>query len=200
MTTNTDIDFQKIEKKVWASFFQDGLLDIVMGLFMITPGVRILTDNVWFSFGFAIAALVLIIGKRVTASRLGKVKFGPERTRKLFKGHMLFSATLLAVLAVWVIILGDIVKTPVGVHATALGLGILAICCSLARYMDLHRFYIYGMLLGTGWALLEMDYEPAGPIAFIIAGSITVITGIAIFIRFLKKYPRPFMEDMNLNA
>jgi len=200
MKTNTDIDFQKIEKKTWASFFQDGLLDIMMGLFLITPGIRILTDNVWFTFGFAFAIPVVIIGKWVTASRLGRVSFGTERTRKVFRGQMLFSFTLLVVLAVWVVILGGFVETPKGIHAAALALGVLAIYSMLARWLELRRFYIYGILLGAGMALLEMDYEPAGPIAFVVVGSIVLSGGIVTFIRFLKKYPKPSMEETNIDG
>jgi len=192
-----ELDLSRIEKDVWASFFQDGLVDIMMGLFLVTPGIRILTDNVWFTFGFMLAVPVMIFGKWLTASRLGKVRFGPERTQKLMRGSLVFAFILLLVLTVWVIILGDVVDTPEVVPAIILALGIMALYSTLARCLDLRRFHLYGALLGTGMALLAMDYEPAGPIALVCAGAIVLAVGISRFVRFLRKYPRPSPEEMD---
>lgn len=196
----SELDLSQVEKNAWASFFQDGLVDIMMGLFLVTPGIRILTDNVWFTFGFMLAVPVMIFGKWLTASRLGKVRFGPERKQKLIKGVLVFSVTLLSVLAIWVVILGNVVSTPRVVPAIVLALGIMALYSTLARYLDLRRFHLYGALLGTGMALLAMDYEPAGPIALVCAGVIVLAMGISRFVRFLRRYPRPSREEMNHNA
>ncbi|MDY6911803.1 MAG: hypothetical protein SVM79_05555, partial [Chloroflexota bacterium] len=187
---SADIDLKEIEQKTWQAFFKDGLVDMVMGIFLLTPGIRILTDNVWCTFGFLVAVLVMVGGKLVTAQRIGRVRFGTKRRQRLFKGYVVFTIVLLAVLAVWVIVLGW-VDTSAGIRAAILGIGIMSIYSAVAYWIDIRRWYIYGALLGTGFIFLELDYEPAGPIAFIVAGCIVLALGLGTFIRFLRKYPNP---------
>jgi hypothetical protein len=42
-------NLKEIEKKAWASYFEDGLWDIFMDLLMLGMGLRTLTDNVWYT-------------------------------------------------------------------------------------------------------------------------------------------------------
>ncbi len=189
------IDLKKIEKKAWTSFWDDGLVDIVAGTFLITPGIRILTDNVWFTAGLFIGLPIMLIGKRIAAPRMGRVRFGPERKRKLINGQIVFSIVLLAILAIWMVALGGVVDTPVEIKAAVLGGGLLMIWGTIAYFMDLRRLYLYAAFLATCWVLLELDYEPAGPIALIVSGSIAIFIGLSMFIRFLRRYPKP-KEDM----
>ena len=185
-----DIDIEAIEKKNWQAFFKDGLVDIVMGIFLLTPGIRILTDNVWCTFGFLVAVLVMVGGKRIAAPRMGLVRFGAKRRQRLFKGYLVFTIVLLSVLAIWVITLGWVVPS-VEIRAAVLGAGIIAIYSAVAYWIDLRRWHFYGALLGSGLVLLELDHEPGGPIAFIVAGCVVLAIGLNTFVRFLRKYSLP---------
>ena len=193
------LDLKGIERKAWTSFWDDGLVDIVAGTFLITPGIRILTDNVWFTAGFFIGLPILLVGKRITASRMGRVRFGPERKRRLITGKKVFGIVLLAILAIWMVTLGGVVDTSVAIRAVVLGGGLLMIWGLIAYFMDLRRLYLYAAFLATCWVLLELDYEPAGPIALVGSGSIALFIGLSMFIRFLRKYPNQVNEGENDN-
>ena len=57
-----NINLKELEAHAWKSYFQDGLLDVFIGVMLITMALRSFTDNVWFTFLVFAGVLVLILG------------------------------------------------------------------------------------------------------------------------------------------
>jgi len=102
---NRATDAESLERNVFRSFWQDGLLDCFAGIGLLGLGVAWVTGHA--ALGAAIPALLVpiwpLVRKRVTAPRIGEVRFTPARRDKegrkfthvgLTLGVGLFAATV----------------------------------------------------------------------------------------------------------
>jgi hypothetical protein len=97
------VSLEKVERKAWASYFEDGLWDIFLGAMLLIGGIRSVTDYVWYTLLILPLILVLPVGKRlITTPRLGYAKFGPSRKTKQEKAVV---ALIISVLAVFALLL-----------------------------------------------------------------------------------------------
>ena len=60
---NQQMDLDKIEKKAWSSYFEDGLFDLFFALMFIIIGIGQLNDSILISFSIFICVGVFIAGK-----------------------------------------------------------------------------------------------------------------------------------------
>jgi len=187
---NANTDLKQIERKAWNIYFQDGFWDIYMGLFMIVIGMNILVDNEWYSWLMIAPIFLMILGKRfITTPRLGRVKFGIERQKK----------RLAVVIVIAIAVICDIVLVafaangtplPTAVAAAVFGMSALLVFGSMAYFLDCRRFYLYGLLLGGAFSLEILLNDPLTSTAFFVCGAAVLIFGLALLIRFLRKYPK----------
>ncbi|MFC2058378.1 hypothetical protein ACFLTS_01875 [Chloroflexota bacterium] len=205
----TNIDFQRIERKVWTSYFQDGLWDIFMGLLMLGLGVTSLTDErpAVYVIGYAIIALAVLvfsIGKRlITYPRIGRVKFGLYRKKKQRK--VMIIVGLCVMLGLLGFVMGSFGLTPDKglpneIIALIVGIVFLAVFGSMAYFMDFNRMYAYGLLIAISIALVFALNNSAGSIAMCVSGSMTVLIGVLIAVRFTRKYPKVVKGDLDSDA
>jgi hypothetical protein len=76
-----------------------------------------------------------------------------------------------------------------------------------AYFLDIPRFYLYGVLYGLplpfGVALAQ-NTELSGlgsmAITYIVPVGIMVLTGVVLFIRFLRAYPKPDRAGLELDS
>ena len=89
-----DIDLKEIEKKAWTSNFQDGLMDILLGIYLLGGGMQAFIlyfflpyplDHLLVSVTFYIIGIFIYIlcKKYVVIPRIGVVKFGKSRKRRI---------------------------------------------------------------------------------------------------------------------
>ena len=220
MTTN--IDLKELERKAFRSTFQDGLWDIFLGLLLLNMGIgtrlgAMLGETEMSPMSLlgsmvpliAFAAVVLLAfwaGKKfITTPRIGLVKFGPQRKAKMknFRA-VLFLSVLLGVIMLilgWAAFTGNglpwwVTEIPLPLYVWPLqtiivfGLG--------AYFLDVTRFYAYGVLYGLpfplGILLVEnTDLTVLGSMAitFGVAAGVMMLIGAVLFVRFLRKYPLP---------
>ena len=78
---NGKINLKNIERKAYTSYHQDGILDILIAIFILSFVAWILTDMVWLGWIFyLIAASIYAAAKRaITVPRIGFVKFPQHR-------------------------------------------------------------------------------------------------------------------------
>jgi len=195
-----------MEKKAWKSTFQDGLWDIYFGLIISGIGFSWLgelfglpeTVNVMVTlFSWDIGAmLVLFLGKKfITIPRMGFVKFGQIR-----KKRNKFLALFLGLMVVFTVI--TFIFTLVGMfqlqipgYLVMLLIGLLFITLPfslIAYYLQLERVYLYAILGGLGLFISELLQPIIGApyhdiITFGGIGLVITITGLIIFIKFLKR-------------
>jgi hypothetical protein len=203
----TDIDLKQLERRAWTSTFQDGLLDIFLGLLL-------LLNWAWPSFlapiepaGWRVAAEVAVMaaliaafwaGKRfLTLPRLGRAEFGPARTSRRRKTAAVIGvAALLTGILLFVAIAAQ--QDPDGLGATlrsgevwiGAGLALMAglVIGAAAHLLDFPRGYVHALLYAGAFAAAEILNAPLG---FAVAGGIGVVVGVFCLIRFLRDYPVP---------
>jgi hypothetical protein len=207
------MNLKELEKRAFTSSFQDGLLDIFLGLLLFAMFSELLLSAIGISWGYIVpeptgnlsvsqvvlsvlALLVLFAGKRlVTAPRMGVVRFGPRRKARLWKiGMMLATTAVVGLLFAWEIVPSGLsVGIPLPLLAwimvSVLGFG-------LAAYLlDLNRMYLYAALFATSpvsFVLLKQaGCTTVGLSVVAVSAAIMIAVGTVLLLRFLRKYPRP---------
>ena len=208
MKMNENINLKKIEKKAWTSYFQDGLMDIFIGCFiLIFAFAPILSESLgdfWSSFVFLpfwglVYLLIFLTRKYVVTPRIGVVKFGGIRKKKMIR----FNLIIFAVLVVG-FVLGFIsflnFDMPGWIHSFRFGLIVLVGSIIAAYFLDYPRLFIYGILFNISlfageWLWVNMQVPHHGfPITFSITSAIIIIIGLIVFIRLLRNNPLPKKE------
>jgi hypothetical protein len=198
-----NLDLKEIERRVHQSVFQDGLIEIMMGGFLLIAGASLVMEMKWIPL---ISLLVIFLGnpllerakRRYIYPRIGYVKLRPEREASP-KG------IVVAVIVFVVILLGS------GLFTLAMGKDrdwafwfryflpgstgfMLAIGPFwLGETYGVRRGYVFAALfLLSGIAIpvlgIASGYEAVG-LECLVVGVISLISGVIMFIRFLRKVP-----------
>jgi len=201
---NQDINLEKIEKKVYMAYHQDGLWDIALGIAFLVMGLVILFDKA--VFGIILFPIFIPLGmsfkKSITLPRLGYAKFSPQRQKKEQKAKarmaILFTFTFLAgLVAFWGYMGGsdlqqlirDLKLIPFGA-VLALSAGVIG------ALLSIWRLIMYGVIILT--LFIAGHFLQSDPSAYMIAiGVIILICGIIMMIRFMKKYPKPPQDEFS---
>jgi hypothetical protein len=200
------ISLKEAERKVFKTSFDDGLWDIFLGCFFLMFAIAPLLSNrlgdFWSSVIFLpIWALVYLaiwlIRKHLVAARVGVVKFGPVRQARLAKFTLVMLIINLVALVLGILAAATFGIVPGQVYAIILGM-ILLIGFSLAAYfLDFTRLYLYGLLaflapLVGEWLFTHGYAAHHGyPVVFSLVSGIMILTGLIVFVRFLRENPIP---------
>ena len=196
---------ENLEKAAFARLFSDGLLDIEIGVLLIITGfipyLEHLGLNRFIGYGlFIIPTLVFVAYGKIwiTPARLGKVKFGTGRLKKILRIHLIILVTTLATFIIfylgtsgaeWAADLA-IVKYGRGVMINLL---LITVFAAMGYYFETPRIALYGFVFIAGefitHALNYAEDYTVGPVAYGISGIIIFVCGIYIFANFLRKYP-----------
>jgi len=186
------IDLKAIERKAWASYFEDGLLDIFLGAMLLIGGIRSITDYAWYTLLIVPLILVLPLGKRlITTPRLGHVKFGPARKLKQTKVIAVLTISVLATFALLMLpksgfaLPAKMLISPIMAGWIAVVFGIIA------YYLDFTRLFTYGLLFAISEVLSGLFGVYIGAMAQTISGIVVLLIGLFVLTRFLRKYPQP---------
>ena len=197
-----DISLKEIQRKVYMTFFQDGLWDIFLGLFILGWGLAILTDLAYLPGVTFIGLYFAIWGvkKRLTYPRIGYARFSATSRRRV--------TTRFIILGVAVLLVGVMVAVLWGIRARPQWLadyfplifnGILAaIVCFIGYWARAKRFYGYAVLIFLG-AVFHLWLGARWEFGFIGAGGIILLIGLGVLIIFLRRYPKMAEEGQNIN-
>lgn len=208
MTTGlTDLD--RLEKETFRRFYEDGIFDIYLGAILAVMGLAAaITDqmenetaSMLVTLGLALAVTIpLLLWRRsLLRSRLGHFEPGPERRRRI-KGTRL---VLLGSVVLGVVMFGltaaafgsDVSADTIGIVVGLIWfLNSVAVLGAMAYFLDVPRFYAYGVVVGLAmplliWPDVLWDNTIAPWIAFGIPGLAVMTAGIYKLIHFLRKYP-----------
>ncbi|MHC4846735.1 MAG: hypothetical protein ACYTCU_11330 [Planctomycetota bacterium] len=196
MTDPMDLD--ALEEQAFRSRYDNGLIDVFLGLFVLLFGLSISTEfggltAVW---GAVCVSLYFPIQKSITEPRLGYAEFGPGRKAKMRQKHLLMSVALGVSMLGGVAALlmsGDDAAT----RETMQKLGPIPFGAMLALMvvigtvlLSIRRGYLYAALIFgaiAGGHLAGVDLRPS----MIASGSVVTVCGVVCLTRFLQKYPRP---------
>ena len=185
------------------SYHQDGLLDIFVGLYILGFGIGIFMDVV-LDFGMgviimpgffiAVALPTWIAAKRkITLPRIGYVNFGIRGANKL---SAIFVGLIVAGLGAFFVFTFAVFQGGPREWLDFIfqngmifvGVGSLAVCVLFGYSMGLKRLYVYGLIALT---ILVIGHFMGIFFAYILLalGIMVMVTGIALLIGFVKKYP-----------
>ena len=205
VTVSKEPNLKEIERRVYTSYHQDGLLDICIGVFILGFGLAIFMYNVLgfapiigqvipCSFFGAIIVLYPIAKLKVTMPRIGYVNFGKKgRNKRIALALGLMAAVVCAFFAFiflgsprfgnplwWNLISQNILLI--------IGVGCLAVFSLFGYALALKRLHGYGLL-----ALIAFGFGHflGIPLAYTLLalGTIIMVTGFALLVGFLRKYP-----------
>ncbi len=186
------INLKVIERKAWASYFEDGLLDILIGAMLLIGGIRSITDYVWYTLLILPLILVLPLGKSfITTPRLGHVKFGPARKLKQTRVIIVLTISVLATVALLMLPKSGFALPPKILISPMMAGWIAVVFGVLAYYLDFWRLFAYGLLFAISEVLSGLFGGYIGAMAQTISGIAVLLIGLFVLARFLRKYPQP---------
>ena len=186
-------DFRKLQQRTYASYHQDGLIDMIIGWAIIGFGINMALDSSAFLFLAWLPIVFYVpIKNRVTVSRIGYVKFSSSNS--LILGIVL-AVLLVLLLGIFILLIArpNLIPLQIGewfkeyyllLFGSLLGLGF----AGTALATGITRFYTYAVLLvliiaGGIW----LNVPEA--IYVIAAGLLIELVGITLMVRFLRRYP-----------
>jgi len=205
-----NISIKEADRKVFRTSFDNGIVDILISsvvlMFALAPFLSVYLGDFWSSaiflpFWGAVYLIMLWTRKNVIKPRAGVVMYGPLRKKKmtLFTGIMLTLNVVFFILG----LVAFVMPFGRGWTITLAFAGMVLISFSLAGYfLDVTRFYIYGLLLSGGFIVGEWLYQTFGvshhgyPIVFGISAGIIFLIGLFKLIAFVQANPLPTDETM----
>ena len=187
-----DSELKTIQRKVYMSFFEDGVWDIFLGLFILGWGLSMLTDGAYLPGVIFVCLYFTIWGikKWLTYPRIGYVKFSSTDRRRITTRFVIL-LTVTALLGLFVAVMWGISSRPQWLvdYLPLIFNGMLAaIVCLVAYWARVNRFYLHAILIFLG-AVLYIWMDIPWEFGFIGAGGIIVIIGLIFLLRFIRKYP-----------
>jgi len=200
----TDEDLKEMERSTFRAAADSGLWDIllasVVAMFACAPLLSGQLGDFWSSAVFlpvwaAAYALIRVIQARVVRPRVGSVRFGPARRKRL---AWLTAIMLVVNLVALVVGIVAAVRAPAGqlwLFPLAFSGVVLVGFTVAAVVLQIPRLFLYGLLLAAapvaGEALWQrgLATHHGFPVVFGLCAAVILVCGIARFIRFLP--PRP---------
>lgn len=195
---SSEIDTKKIQRRVYLSYFRDGLWDILLGCFLLSWGLAIMLDQtmlpalVW----IALFPCIFLLKQKITYPRIGYSR-PMEQRRQLTR--VIITGVVTALLGIIVFLLVFIGETPqflkdyfelIFGSMLAIITGLIGFWWKIIRwYGYAGLFFIFTAL--NQWSGLSFD------MSFIIPGAIIILCGFVFFFHFIIKYPRISNEDLN---
>ena len=197
MTQN--LNLKEIEKKAYRDSQQDGLMEVMMGLILMTFG------GFFYSPVFAFYILLIVfagrivesIRRRYTYPRIGFVKFHEENPKDALTGVFLFEFAVIVIIFTLISIFGDVKDYSQWVKWSPLFFGMILVgpfahAASRSGNIRYTGYAILSVILGVFFSLIEFGSGCTGLILYLVfIGAFLFLSGLVIFSLFLRKYPLP---------
>jgi hypothetical protein len=206
------ISLKDLEKSVFKSSIQDGIIDIQIGsyllIFAIAPLLSRYLGDFWSSVIFlpfwgGIFLILRTVRKKLIQPRIGKIEYGQYRKKKLTRLNIIILVFNIAALILGILSFLQFAKLPDWIISLRLSI-ILLVGFSLAGFMlDFNRLYLYGILIAAAPLVGEYLYQNHGflhhgsPVTFGFLAALMILIGTIIIVRILKNYPLPGEELPN---
>jgi hypothetical protein len=208
----TDHDLETLEQRTFRTVTDDGLWDVWIAAFFVMFAVAPLLSETMGDFWSVVIFLpvwlatylvIRVVRHRIIVPRVGTVRFGTDRRRRLRKLSivMLIVNVLAAVLGAvaYIGVQMDWLDLGDGSIGYPLGLGIVVLVgfSGAASMTGIARYYLYGLML-AGAPLIgewlwrnDLTTHHGYPIVFGTASVIIFIGGMVRFMAVLRSHPLP---------
>lgn len=203
------VDLKQIEKRAWLSSFNDGLLEIALGTFLLLVGVSSYLSRMGKDYDLAfpvvylfMIAIVFVLKLYVIKPRAGSAVFGKPRRVNMLIMVIAQVAVLLAHFVIIGIALAQ--RDPMVPKLSSIGLWFVASMLFFglpAVLIGTPRLLIYGILFGAAFStneyLLTFGHSPNGYWFFWGIGGGILIFGLYMLASFISNNPLPseMMKD-----
>jgi len=194
------IDTKKIQRKVYLTYFQDGLWDVVLGLFLLGWGFTVWFDLPWLPGAIFMSFFFLALGlkQKITYPRIGFSKLAEQR-KQMIRLIIAGAVALVLGLSVLGIFAADGMFQWLRNHFEFIFGSMIAIAIALIAYWwRIYRWYLYAGMVFLFFVFNQWS-DLSFSLSFIMPGGIFTLCGLNILYRFLRKYPRVSVEDFNGN-
>jgi len=195
-----ETDPKKIQRKVYMTFFQDGLWDIVLGLFLLGWGFAVLYDLGWMPGATFVGFFWIALGlkQKITYPRIGYAK-SAERRKQMSRIVIAGAVTLLLGIMVFLITITSGMPQFLQNYFEFLFGSMIAIAIALIAYWwRIYRWYLYAGMVFLFFVFNQWS-DLSFSLSFIMPGGIFTLCGLNILYRFLRKYPMISEENINEN-
>jgi hypothetical protein len=196
---------REVEKKTYMSYHQDGLIDIIIGLYALAFGLGIVVDKILdFSFAVLMPGILIAIilpiwiqaKRKITLPRIGYVNIGTKGSNKFFALLLGLSVAGLGVFFLFTMMTfqngrPEWIETILFQYGMIwIGLGAAVIGNLFSYTMGLKRLHGYGLLT---LALFVSGYFLSVPFEYLllVAGSVIIASGAVLLAQFIRRYPLP---------
>ena len=201
---NTKLDLKEIERRAHYAAFQDGLMEIFMGVFLILFGGALVTEPLlalFLAVGAVLAANRLIerIKVRFIYPRAGYVKL-PQDPKSTGKGiaiaTVIMVVILLGAMGIAITVLGleggtgffqRYILPPVTGFFLAIGPYWLGQVYGITRGYVWAALFLLGGLAMPGFSIAA-GYKAVSLLCTVV-GSVTLLTGAYLFLQFVRNNP-----------
>lgn len=201
---------QSIEKRAYISFHSDGLWEMAFGMMILAGVFRgmipdlgapvIVAQLVSIAVALSGALIVAWGKKRITIPRIGYVRFGKERKRKLRGLYAVIILGVAASIVIWVLAVRGPQDDAMGGSApTYLMPGVitmllLTVFAAMAYFLDYPRFYAYAVLIASREPVLvyltdQTELKAVYLLTDGIPALVLLIIGSITLRNFMKRYP-----------
>ena len=196
------LNLRELEKKAFKSYHEDGLFELFIGILMLVRTLGNVLDNdalrtaITVPLMVVIAPLSYVLGKKyITAPRMGYVKYGKNRMRRIELMMLSIFFILLLVAVVGFFGKAEAAGSQKFIFGAVIALVQVSIFSAIAYFLDYRRLYIVAILLGIGEPLhfVLSQYTNIAQIALYkngIPAIIILAMGLSACCAFVKKYPR----------
>ncbi len=190
----SNINIGTIERKARRLQFQDGLMDILLGIHLLLTyfviEYRLLLNIPWIVIG---PVIIEAVRKRTTYPRTGYMRMANQGTTaiRIVLVCIIGIVLLAMVTALIFLLLGLPVQNNFhNILRIAAVLFIPVIFGLLAYEHKVYRWFVYGILIGLG-GLAIMSIAPHSiQWYFVLLGCVVSLIGVMVFVDFLKKNPQ----------
>ena len=202
---SNEISLKETEKKVFNTAFQDGLVDIGIGAFLlmfaIGPFVTPYLGDFWATIVIFLPLWVIVfpalglIRKYVVTPRVGVVKYGQWRVSRMRRFNVVILIVLVFSLILGILSAVEFDAVPGWIHAARFSLVFLLTFSVAAYFLDITRLYVYGAVVALAPLIGEVLYQYLNvphhgfAVTFGLPAVLIIITGVVRFIRFMRDHP-----------
>ena len=190
-----ETDPKKIKRKVYMSFFQDGLWDIFLGVFLLGWGFTVWFDIPLLQTAVFIGFFWLVLGLKriITYPRIGYATPTEQRGRTL-KIAIAGVVVLVAVVFLLPIVARGEVQFMRNYFEFLFGSMIAIAVALIAYWWRIYRWYLYAGMIFLFFVFNQWS-ELSFNLSFIMPGGLITLCGLTILYRFLRRYPVIPEED-----